>query len=121
MPHNKLGAHVDEELVEDNFTSTHRLSLRVDSHSSTLSFTLETLAQHRTLIGKLQDEVDFLRRQGEMMQTKLDAREAPSETSVQSQNEAVNNRPGTSAKMLLPDLNVALVPPVDEDLIKKEK
>jgi hypothetical protein len=54
----------DEELVEDNFTFSHRLSLKVDSHSSTLSFALETLAQHRALIGQLQDEVDFLRRQG---------------------------------------------------------
>jgi hypothetical protein len=43
--------HEDEELVEDNFTFTHQLSLKVDSHSSTLSFALETFGttQKRSL------------------------------------------------------------------------
>ena len=54
--------HEDEKLVEDNFTFTHQLSLKVDSHSSNLSFSLETLAEHKALIGQLQDKVDFLRR-----------------------------------------------------------
>jgi len=50
----------DDELMEDNFTFTHRLSLKVDFHSLTLSFYFETMAQHRALIGQLQDEVNFL-------------------------------------------------------------
>jgi hypothetical protein len=81
--------NLEDELVDDNFTTTHRLSLRIDSHSSTLSFTLDTLAQHMTLIGKLQDEVDFLRRQGEVMQARLDARDTSPNSSVQSHNEEV--------------------------------
>jgi hypothetical protein len=62
--------------VDDNFTTTQRLSLIIESHNSTLSFTLDMLAQHQTLIGQLQDEVDFLRRQGEAMKARLDARDA---------------------------------------------
>jgi hypothetical protein len=54
----------DEEMVEENFTFSHRLSLKVDSHSSTLSFVLQTLTQHRELIGQLQEEANFLRTQG---------------------------------------------------------
>jgi hypothetical protein len=40
----------EEELVEDNFSTTQQLALCLDSHSSTLTFTLDTLAQHCTLI-----------------------------------------------------------------------
>jgi hypothetical protein len=43
----------DEELVQNNFIFSHRLSLKVDSHSSTLSFALEAFAQHRAFIGQL--------------------------------------------------------------------
>lgn len=46
-----LAAEVAESM-EDNFTSTQRLSIKVDSHSSTISFALDTLAQHRMLIGQ---------------------------------------------------------------------
>jgi hypothetical protein len=74
------------ESLEDNFTSTQRLSLKVDSHNFTLSFSLETLAQHRVLIGQLQDEVDFLHRQGESLQRQLDVRESTSEASVQDRD-----------------------------------
>jgi hypothetical protein len=91
---------MEEELVDDNFTTTQQLSLCLDSHGSTLSFTLETLAQHRTLISQLQDEFEFLRRQGETIETKLDARSPNS--SVQSQNEETDSRP----EPMLPDLNV---------------
>jgi hypothetical protein len=35
---------------------------------------LETLAQHRALIGQLQDEVDYMRRHGEAMEARLDSR-----------------------------------------------
>jgi len=102
--------------VDDNFTTTQRLSLRIESHNSTLYFTLKTLAQHQMLIGQLQDEVDFLRRKGEAMKARLDVR-SPS-SSVQSQNEEVNNKPGSSED--LPNLNMALDPPPDEDFVKNE-
>jgi hypothetical protein len=74
----------DDELMEENFTFTHRLSLKVDSHSSTLSFSLETMAQHRALIVQLQDEVDFLHRQGEPLQIQLEERASSSESYVQN-------------------------------------
>jgi hypothetical protein len=89
------------------------MALRLDSHSSTLTFTLDTLAQHRTLINQLQDEVEFLRRQGERMEAKLEAR--PSNSSVQSQNEETRRREDP----ILPDLNVALDPPQRNTELKK--
>jgi hypothetical protein len=46
------------------------------------------------------------------MEARLDVR-SPS-SSVQSQNEEVSSRPGSSE--VLPDLNVTLEPPPDEDL-----
>jgi hypothetical protein len=52
----------EHELVDDNFSTTYQLGLRMNSHSSTLTFTLDTLAQRHTLINQLQDEVEFLRR-----------------------------------------------------------
>jgi hypothetical protein len=58
----------EDELVEDNFTSFQNISLKFDPNNSSLYFSLDTLAQHKVLIGKLQDEVDFLRRQGEALQ-----------------------------------------------------
>lgn len=110
-------ANLEEELVDDNFTTTQRLSLIIESLSSTLSFTLETLAQHRTLIEQLQDEVNFLHRQREAMKARLNA--SSPNSSTQSQNEEVGNRLGSSED--LPDLNVALEPPPDEDLVKTEQ
>jgi hypothetical protein len=58
--HMQTQAEEVEVSVEDNFTSTQSLSIKVNSHGLTISFTLDTLAQHRMLIGQLQDEVDFL-------------------------------------------------------------
>jgi hypothetical protein len=99
----------EEEMVDDNFTTTQQLSLCPDSHSSTLSFSLETLAQHHTLISQLQDEFEFLTRQGENIETKLEAR--PPNSLVQSQNEETESRP----ESMPPDLNVVLEPPLEED------
>ena len=95
--------------MEDNFSTTQQLALRLDSHSSTLTFTLDTAAQHHTLINQLQDEVEILRRQGERMEAKLEAR--PSNFSLQSQNEETGSR----VVPILPDLNVVLEPPPEED------
>jgi hypothetical protein len=98
-----------DELVEDNFSTTQQLALRMDSHSSTLTFTLDTPAQHHTLIKQLQDEFDFLRRQGERMKAIMEAR--PSNSSAQSQNEETRSR----VNPIQPDLNVVLEPPPEED------
>jgi len=98
-----------DELVEDNFSTTQHLTLHLDSHSSTLTFTLDTLAQHHTLINQLQDEVEFLRRQGERMEAKLEAR--PSNSAEQRKNEEIGNRLDPT----LLDLNVALDPLPEED------
>jgi hypothetical protein len=100
---------LEEELVEDNFSTTQQLALRLDSHSSTLNFTLETLAQHRSLINQLQDEVDYLRRQGERIEAMHEVRTHNS--TEQSQNEETGSR----ADPVLPDLNVALEPPPEEE------
>jgi hypothetical protein len=80
MAHHSAHERSEEELVEDNFSTTQQLTLCLDSHSSTLTFTLDTLAQHHTLINQLQDEVKFLRRQGENMEAKLEARPPNSPT-----------------------------------------
>jgi hypothetical protein len=40
--------------------------------NSTVSYALETLVQHQTLIGQLQDEVDALRSQNEDLQRRLE-------------------------------------------------
>jgi hypothetical protein len=53
-----------EEVVEDNFMMIHKLFIKVNAVGSIITFTLETLGQHRVLVGLLQYEVDFLRRQG---------------------------------------------------------
>jgi hypothetical protein len=50
----------EEEVVEENFTTIQKLIIKVNALSSIVSFSLEMLAQHWVLIGKLQDEVDYL-------------------------------------------------------------
>jgi hypothetical protein len=80
MAHRPTRERLEDELVDDNFSITQKMALRLDSHSCKLTFTLDTLAQHHTLINPLQDEVDFLRHQGECMETILEAR--PSNSSA---------------------------------------
>jgi hypothetical protein len=58
----------DEEMVDENFHTTQQLAMRLDSHSATLNFTLETLSSHRAMISQLQDEVEYLRSQGERLE-----------------------------------------------------
>jgi hypothetical protein len=74
------------ESMEDKFPSTQCLSIKVDSHSSNISFFLDTLAQHIMLSNQLHNEVDFLRMQGESLQPQLDMRTSPSESSVPEQD-----------------------------------
>jgi hypothetical protein len=40
----------EEEFVEDNFTTIQKLIIKVNALSSTITFSLETMAQHRVLI-----------------------------------------------------------------------
>ena len=49
-----------EESIEDIFTSTQFLSIKVKSHSSNISLSLDTLYEHLMLIGHIEDKVDFL-------------------------------------------------------------
>jgi hypothetical protein len=56
----------DNELLE-----SQRLVIRVNYLSSTTSFALDTLAQHRVVVGQLQDEVGFLRIQIEFCRYNL--------------------------------------------------
>jgi hypothetical protein len=58
MDNREWADNVDEELEASN-EERQRLNLRVNSLSSTTTFTLDTLSQHRVLIRQLQDEVDF--------------------------------------------------------------
>jgi hypothetical protein len=92
----------EEEMVDDNFITTQHLASRLDSHSTTLSFTMETMSQHRALINQLQVEVDFLRRQGERLE-ELHWTRAQDYTD-QSQSEEWGSR----VIPILPDLNIAL-------------
>jgi hypothetical protein len=98
----------EEEMVDDNFLTTQHLAMRLDSHSTTLNFTLETLSQHRALISQLQDEVDFLRRQGERLEEEHGTR--AQEVAGQSRSEECESRDVP----ILPDLNVALDMPPEE-------
>jgi hypothetical protein len=109
-----------EESVEDNFTTTQKLSLKVDVHSSTLSFALETLAQHRVLIGQLQDEVDYLCRHGESLQRQLDKREIIPEAFAQEKDTRESCRHETKRLRMLPDLNLVVVSSVEEGMKKEE-
>jgi hypothetical protein len=54
--------NMDEEM-EANNEERQRLAIRVNSLSSSATFTLDTLIHNFVLIGQLQDEVDFLCRQ----------------------------------------------------------
>jgi len=94
--------------VEDNFASTQRLSIKVDSHSSTILLDLDTLPKHRMLIFQLQDEVDFFRGQGESMQRQLDSRTSPSEASVTEQTLGKHDSQEVKERRVLPDLNVVV-------------
>ena len=51
--------NIDEKLEASN-EERKILTLRVNSLSSTTTFTFDTLSQHRSLVNQLQDEVYFL-------------------------------------------------------------
>jgi hypothetical protein len=101
--------NVDEEMEASN-EERKRLTLRVNSLSSTTTFTLDTLIQHRVLISQLQDEVDFLRRQLVSLQIQIAQRnEEPGNS-----NSVAGQEGGEAVEVgILSDLN-ALVE-VDEE------
>ena len=89
----------------DNFLTTQYLVMHLDSHNATLNFTLETLSNHHALISQLQDEVDFLRSQGE----KLEKEKGNRVQEVEGQSNKFEGDEGENiAALTLPDLNVPL-------------
>jgi hypothetical protein len=93
--------NVDEELEASN-EERKRLTLRVNSLSSTTTFTLDTLSQHRVLIGQLQDEVDFLRHQLVSLQEQTTQRNEDPGNS----NSVAGPTEGEAVEVgILPDLN----------------
>jgi len=52
----------------DEYEDRQRLFIQVCALSSTVTYSLETLSQHKNLIGQLQDEVDALMSQNEGLQ-----------------------------------------------------
>jgi hypothetical protein len=52
-----------KEMDLDDSENQQKMFIRLCALNSTVSFALDTLAQHRILIGQLQDEVNALRRQ----------------------------------------------------------
>lgn len=101
----------NEEMVDENFHTTQQLAMRLDSHSATLNFTLETLSSHRAMISQLQDEVEYLRSQRERLEK--DKENRAQDVEGQSSNIA-GEVGGTRAAPALPDLNVALEPPTEK-------
>jgi hypothetical protein len=49
-----------EEQMEDKFTTTQRLEIKVNSLTSIVTFALETMDQHQAFIEKLKYQVDYL-------------------------------------------------------------
>jgi hypothetical protein len=68
--------HHYEEMVETDFEKRQCLVIQINSLSSTISFTLDTLVQHRVMVGMIHDEVDYLRSQIESLYLQLAQREA---------------------------------------------
>lgn len=116
----KEGLAYGEIVVEDNFTTIQKLVIKVNALNSTVTFALETLAQHRVLVGQLQDKVDFLRRQGESLQQQLEQRKASFETSTPSMDTGCSLRQEVKGLRTLLDLNVAVAPP-EEEVLKREE
>ena len=101
--------------MDANFITTQHLAMRLDSHNTTLSFMMETMSQHRALINRLQDEVDFLRRQGERLE-ELHGTRAQDSTD-QSQSEECRSR----VVSVLTYMNVTLDMPPEEAQSPEDK
>jgi hypothetical protein len=92
----------EEEMIEN-----HKLAILVNALNSTISFVMETLVQHREMVGQLQDEVTVLRSQlGE-----LQLRTSPLNSSSGLTMDILPKREVTS----VPDLNVPTINPNNED------
>jgi hypothetical protein len=102
-------------MVEDNLFTTQQLAPRLDSHSSTLSFMMETLSHHQSLINQLQYEVDFLRRQGEIFEELHATRAHDSAEKIQSEE------CGRRVNPVVPELNISLEIPPKEEQGPKDK
>jgi hypothetical protein len=69
------GQRMDGEMEINDSENLQKMFIRLCALNSTVSYALETLGQHRTLIGQLHDEVDALRSQNEDLQRRLEQRE----------------------------------------------
>jgi hypothetical protein len=98
-----------QEMKEIEEEDRQRLQIRVGALSSTVSFVLETLSQHRNLIGQLQDEVYALRSQNEEMKFKIEQLEGNHEQSSPAGSSSQESRnESTTSVCPLPDLNEPL-------------
>jgi hypothetical protein len=61
MDSQALGQRMDSEMEISDSENLQRMFIRLCALNSTVSYALETLIQHRTLIGQLHDEVNTLR------------------------------------------------------------
>jgi hypothetical protein len=89
----------ENEMELKDIENQHKMFIRICTLNSLVSFSLETLAQHRILIGQLQDEVDALKRQNEDLKRRLDQNERDREKqpSVVSAN-TINSLGGTNSR-----------------------
>jgi hypothetical protein len=100
-------AHHDKEMVDSDFVERQCLAIRVHYLCSTIYFSLDTLAQHRVMMGQLQDEVEFLKSQLESLQLQLAKREEEHENSLSGGR---NGGSTTLSMVQLLELNVLVVP-----------
>jgi hypothetical protein len=103
--------------LEESNEERKILAIRVNSLSSTTTFTLDTLSQHRALIIQLQDEVDFLRLQLISLQEQTSRRNE--ELGNLSSDAGSTEGEEAEAGILRPDMNVSVE--VEEEREHPEK
>jgi len=99
------------------FEERQWLVIRVNSLTSTLTFALDTLVQHRTMIFELQDELDTLRSQHESLKHHLAKRDAAFGISLPSETVYGMEIPETTHVL---ELNVPVEPVEDMDKLDNE-
>jgi hypothetical protein len=127
-----LFAGQDQQDPEKDCAGCQRLRIHMGAISSTLTFELETLSQHRHLIERLQDEVftqcsqiEDQRSQMENMQGRMDQMERNHQQPNTPDNTQEASRNLTSATVnQVPDLNEPATDPIWEQhghpKVKKE-
>jgi len=106
-----LGKRMDSEMEINDSESHQRMFIRICALNSTVSYALETLVQHWTLIGHLQDEVEALRSQNEDLQRRLEQRDGSRDQQTLADIAKIAFEASVA---LIPNLN----DPLDEELSK---